>query len=242
MGWIPGPNPTPNGQTRIGMNKMVKGKPAGERKVRKRAEREDRILKAAEQLILTKGYARTTMDDIAAKADVSKGAVYLHYQTKDDIYFNIMAKALEIMRDMFREAADREESGLQKFRAIGYSFYEYTKKFPEYSNILYDVNSPKPSHALASEGICQSLNGEIGKIMVMSIESGVKDGSIRSDVDPMAAAFIISSSLQGLLKNILSNREFIEAIGLEERYLVDFSIDLYGRSLMDPPCSIGEKK
>jgi AcrR family transcriptional regulator len=120
MGWIPGPNPTPNGQTSIGMNKMVKAKPANERKVRKRAEREDRILKAAEQLILTNGYSRTTIDEIAAKADVSKGAVYLHYQSKDDIYFNIMAKALEIMRDMFREAADREERGLDKFCAIGY--------------------------------------------------------------------------------------------------------------------------
>ena len=37
---------------------MVREKPANDRKVRKRAEREDRILKAAEQLILTKGYAQ----------------------------------------------------------------------------------------------------------------------------------------------------------------------------------------
>ena len=69
--------------------------------------------------------------------------------------------------------------------------------------------------------------------MVASIESGMKDGSIRSDVDPMAAAIIISSSLQGLLKTVLSNREFVGAIGLDEKYHVDFSIDLYGRSLMN---------
>ena len=74
---------------------MMKENGTPERKVRKRAEREDRILKAAEQLILAKGFANTTIDDIAAKADVSKGAVYLHYRTKDDIYFSIVAMALK---------------------------------------------------------------------------------------------------------------------------------------------------
>jgi len=213
---------------------MVREKTANDRKVRKRAEREDSILKAAEELILTKGYASTTIDEIADKADVSKGAVYLHYRTKDDIYFSIVSIALETMRDMFQDAAEGKESGLDKFRAIGYSFYEYTKRYPSYSNIIYDVNSPKPCHTLASEGRCQSLNEEIGRIMVVSIEAGMKDGTIRSDVDPMAAAIIISSSLQGLLRTVLSNREFVGAIGMDEKYLVDVSIDLYGRSLMNP--------
>jgi AcrR family transcriptional regulator len=214
---------------------MANTKPASERKIRKRAEREERILKVAEQLFLEKGFANTSIDEIAAKADVSKGAVYLHYHSKDDIYFNIVEKALGTMRDMFLQAADREEAGLEKFRAIGYSFYDFTKKYPEHSNIIYDTNSPKPCNPLASEGRCQVLNGEIGRTMVMAIESGMKDGSIRSDVDPVAAALVISSSLQGLLKTVLSNQKFVSALGLEEKYLVDFSIDLYGRSLMNGP-------
>ena len=212
---------------------MAKVKGMTERKVRKRAEREDRILKAAQQLFLAKGFANTTIDDIASYADVSKGAVYLHYRTKDDIYFSIVAKALETMKEMFVESAAKEKTGLEKFRAIGYSFYEFTKRFPEYSKIFYDVNSPKPCHSLPSEGACQSLNGEIGMVMVGSIQTGMEDGSIRPDVDPKAAAIIISSSLQGLLKNVLSDREMADSIGLDEEYLVNLAIDLYGRSLMN---------
>jgi TetR/AcrR family transcriptional regulator len=220
---------------------MVKARPASDRKVRKRAEREDRILKVAHQLFLAKGFANTTIDEIAAKADVSKGAVYLHYRTKDDIYFNVVEKGLGIMRDMFRQAADREDLGLNKFRAIGYSFYEFTKKFPEYSNIIYDTNAPLPGNLLASEGRCQALNEEIGQIMVMAIASGMKDGSVRPEVDPVAAALTISSSLQGLLKTVLSNQGFVKVLGLEERYLVDYSIDLYGRSLMNGPAACMKK-
>ncbi len=219
---------------------MVNGKGTTERKERKRAEREDRILRAAEQLILAKGFSETSVDDIAAKADVSKGAVYLHYRTKDDIYFSIATKALTIMRDMFLKAAKQEAIGLEKFKAIGYSFYEYTKKYPDYANILYDVSAPKPCHLLASEEHCQSLSDEIGQIMISSIELGKKDESIRPDVDPMAAAIIISSSLQGLLKTVLSNRERMDEMGMDERYLVEYSIDLYGRSLINSSCAINK--
>lgn len=219
---------------------MVNGKGTTERKERKRAEREDRILRAAEQLILAKGFSETSVDDIAAKADVSKGAVYLHYRTKDDIYFSIATKALTIMRDMFLKAAKQEAIGLEKFKAIGYSFYEYTKKYPDYANILYDVSAPKLCHLLASEEHCQSLSDEIGQIMISSIELGKKDESIRPDVDPMAAAIIISSSLQGLLKTVLSNRERMDEMGMDERYLVEYSIDLYGRSLINSSCAINK--
>lgn len=214
---------------------MVDEKRATGRKLRKRIEREDRIIKAAEQLIFAKGFANTTIDDIALRADVSKGAVYLHYKTKDDIYFSIASRALEIMRDMFRKAVKEKKNGLEMFRAIGYSFYEYTKKYPGYSTMIYDVNSPRSSHSTANEQRCQSLYDEIGLIMVTTIEAGMRDGSIRSDVDPVAAALIISTSLQGLLRTILGEKEMMKVRSLDEKCLVDFAIELYGRSLMNHP-------
>jgi TetR/AcrR family transcriptional regulator len=227
------------------MMEMVEGNKAKERKARKWAEREDNIIRAAEELIFAKGFANTTIDDIAARADVSKGAIYLHYRTKDEIYFSIASKALEIMRGMFQEAVESPETGLEKFRAIGYSFYEYTKRYPEYSDMLYNVNAPSPCHNSESEIRCQDLTVAIGTIMVSSIERGIMDGSIRSDVDPLAAALIISSSMQGLLKLILGEKEMMKERGLDEKFLVDYSIELYGRSLMGIPvtgCTPAPKK
>jgi TetR/AcrR family transcriptional regulator len=221
---------------------MVNVMSSTDRKVRKRAEREDRILKAAQELILAKGFANTTIDEIADKADVSKGAVYLHYRTKDDIYFSIVAKALETMRDMFVRAAEGKRSGLEKFRAIGYSFYEFTTSFPEYSSILYDANSPRLCDSLASEKNCQSLNDQIGNLMIGSIKTGIRDGSIRPEVDPTTAAMIISSSLQGLLKTLIAENETVRSMGLDEGQVVDTAIDLYGRSLMASNCASGDER
>lgn len=213
---------------------MVESALVKPRKVRKRAERERRIVKVAEELILSKGFANTTMDEIAAKADVSKGAVYLHFKTKDDIYFSIASTALEIMLKMFQEAVIPHRTGLERFKAIGYAFYDFTKRYPEYSGLLYDVNSPKPSQGLSNAKRFQTLSQQIGVEMISSIEQGMQDGSIRSDLDPKAAALIISSSLQGLLRAIIGGKEMMWQRGLNEKSLIDFAIDLYGRSLINP--------
>jgi TetR/AcrR family acrAB operon transcriptional repressor len=48
-------------------------------------EREVRILDAVGRLILRYGFDKTTVDDIAREAGISKGAVYLHFGSKDDL-------------------------------------------------------------------------------------------------------------------------------------------------------------
>jgi len=49
-------------------------------------ERERRILEAAAKLIAHYGFDKTTVSDIANEAGISKGAVYLHYKSKDDLF------------------------------------------------------------------------------------------------------------------------------------------------------------
>jgi AcrR family transcriptional regulator len=206
-------------------------KPATVRKERKRAEREARILAAAEELIVAQGYAATTVDEIALKADVSKGAVYLHYHTKEDIIFSITRKGLELLLQMFQQAAGGESEGLEKFRAIGHAFYEFNLLYPGYARILFDENLANPNLELESVQACRALNDEIGGLMVSTIELGKRDGSVRGDVDAMAATLIISASLQGLVRIMSMQKRLMEGRGLEEKRMVDYAIDLYGRSL-----------
>ncbi len=56
-------------------------------KERQRREREQLILQAADDLLLEKGYHEMSMDDIAARVGVSKGTLYLHFSSKEDLVF-----------------------------------------------------------------------------------------------------------------------------------------------------------
>ncbi|MDP3634266.1 TetR/AcrR family transcriptional regulator [Phenylobacterium sp.] len=61
--------------------------PAGQPKFRRRkADRPDEIVAAAFEVFAEKGFAAARLDDIAARAGVSKGAIYLYFATKEDIF------------------------------------------------------------------------------------------------------------------------------------------------------------
>lgn len=63
--------------------------------LKERREREEQgrlaaILSAAESVFARKGYYETRMDDIALKAELSKGALYYYFKSKDEIYVHLL--------------------------------------------------------------------------------------------------------------------------------------------------------
>lgn len=62
--------------------------------------REQRILDAAMALVTRYGYDKTSVSEIADEAGVSKGAIYLHFDSKDDLFERLM------LREMRRYAED----------------------------------------------------------------------------------------------------------------------------------------
>ena len=61
---------------------------------RRKAERPDEIVGAALAVFAEKGFAAAKLDDIAARAGVSKGAVYLYFETKEDIFRAVVERAI----------------------------------------------------------------------------------------------------------------------------------------------------
>jgi AcrR family transcriptional regulator len=57
-------------------------------------ERAGELLAAATELLLTRGYAGTTMADISAAAGVARGNVYWYFKSKDDIFAAVMDRML----------------------------------------------------------------------------------------------------------------------------------------------------
>lgn len=69
--------------------------PSGEPKFRRRkAERPEEIVGAALEVFAAKGFAAARLDDIAARAGVSKGALYLYFATKEEIFRAVVEQAL----------------------------------------------------------------------------------------------------------------------------------------------------
>jgi AcrR family transcriptional regulator len=57
-----------------------------------RQERAERILDSARELLLKLGYKRVTIDDVAAHAGIGKGTVYLHWKTREELYYAVILR------------------------------------------------------------------------------------------------------------------------------------------------------
>ncbi len=66
-----------------------------ERKKREKDQRIQSILAAAKQVFFSKGYLKTTMDEIALEAQISKPTIYQYFKTKDELYSSLMLPFLE---------------------------------------------------------------------------------------------------------------------------------------------------
>lgn len=93
------------------------------RRERKKLEVHRRIRRAAARLISEKGYEATTVDEIAALADVAKGTFFNYFPRKDALLAELWEELLEDVRDSLGPPAEWSGSGPERltrfFLAIG---------------------------------------------------------------------------------------------------------------------------
>jgi AcrR family transcriptional regulator len=68
-------------------------------------ERAHRILDVAAELILRWGYDKTTIDDVARRAGVAKGTIYLHWRTRDDLFAALLRRERVYLVEEVRASA-----------------------------------------------------------------------------------------------------------------------------------------
>ncbi|MEM9033343.1 MAG: TetR/AcrR family transcriptional regulator [Actinomycetota bacterium] len=65
-----------------------------------------RILDEAAHLFVDRGYAATTMRQIATAAGIKAGSVYYHYNSKDELFEDVLALGIDVMEAAFADAAE----------------------------------------------------------------------------------------------------------------------------------------
>ncbi|MGV9362908.1 TetR/AcrR family transcriptional regulator [Amycolatopsis sp. NPDC003731] len=88
-----------------------------------RAERAGRILDAAADLLLRVGYRRTTIEDVAERADVGKGTVYLHWKNREELFLAVLLReSVGVLEELVATiAADPLSVRLSRLTEIQYA-------------------------------------------------------------------------------------------------------------------------
>jgi AcrR family transcriptional regulator len=73
-----------------------------------------RILEAALERFAQDGYYDTSMDDIVRQANTSKGGIYFHFPSKEEIFLGLVDEFANILENRLDAALAEEESGVQR--------------------------------------------------------------------------------------------------------------------------------
>jgi len=195
----------------------------GEEKERRRAE----ILDAAETLYAKKGWDAVTVDQVARSARLSRALVYVYFRDKEELLFAIGERAMCLMRDRFIEAAAAHALGMDQVEAIGRAYMGYAYEFPHY----FDFCSRFQAHSVAAdpgshEGACRAAGDEAIGAVVLAIQTGIGDGSIRPDVgEPVLLATTLWAFTHGVIQLAMAKASDLARFGIA---IPDFSNYAFG--------------
>jgi AcrR family transcriptional regulator len=105
------------------------------RKDRDRAAREELILDHAQRILLRDGFQNLNLDDLAEAIEYSKGTLYLHFKTKEDLVLGVVTRALKERADFFERALQFQGRSRERVRAIGFACCHFAKVYPDYYNV-----------------------------------------------------------------------------------------------------------
>jgi AcrR family transcriptional regulator len=157
-----------------------------------RAERTHRrILDAAGRCFAELGYAKTTVEEIARAAGVSKALVYLHFRGKEELLEAVFGRTLEEWSAFTWAEIERQEDGTvaTAIAAMHRASIEYARDHP----LLRSLVNGEASTALAPHlrPLARRSQEEWRERLVVLLERGVRSEELRSDLDPQRVADVI---------------------------------------------------
>jgi AcrR family transcriptional regulator len=105
------------------------------RKERERQAREELILEHAKRLLVRDGYQNLNLNELAEAIEYSKGTIYLHFATKEDLALAVATKAAARRGDLFERAAQFTGPTRERARAIGFACVQFAIDHPDYFKI-----------------------------------------------------------------------------------------------------------
>jgi AcrR family transcriptional regulator len=159
-----------------------------------RRERADRILDTARDLLLAWGYRRVTIDELARRAGVGKGTIYLHWRSREEVFQAVSAREAAAMADAIVNAVRHDPAEVALHRYLRRLFVEAMNR--PVLRAIYTRDADTLGTFLAT---AHHHRLEESKLSVNRDYLGVlaAEGMLRSDVDLMGLDYTLPTIVFG---------------------------------------------
>lgn len=160
------------------------------------SQRETRILDSAANLIAHYGYDKTTVEDIAREAGVSKGAIYLHFKSKEQLFEALLMRESDVLLERYFEMLENDPQGLTIFNIYRYGL-EVTDESPLVKAMF--TNDRRVLGDYLRHVRDTAAYRQIASFGIEAVRQFQQAGLMRADIDAEAVSYLLNAIRYGLL-------------------------------------------
>jgi len=196
---------------------------------RERKQRRDAIIRIAEGFFLDQGYEKTMVDQIALEAGYSKATIYNYFESKDDLFIAVVAKAFDKLFQVL--AGTLTEGNKEKdLLALGDAYLIYVKKYPNYAGLFSTGQlSLVMKKIISKESKGQSLTEserefrghqlKIQELMTNIITETMKKARLKTKIDPLTIVMVLSALNSAIIELVLRGQLSGRPEGKSKEYI-----------------------
>ncbi|MGA2527373.1 MAG: TetR/AcrR family transcriptional regulator [Smithellaceae bacterium] len=173
-----------------------------EKRKKEKENKKNTILRAARKLFFDRGFKSVTVDSIAAKAGVSKGSIYLYFDSKEEIYAQVLITDNIELNKNIKIFSTREASAAELLLEFSQIYINYFLDHNELFRILMTFMLQTEQMNLTQEQNTELIRTTNDNIKVIStiIQKGIDSGEFTPIIDIRQA----QNAIWGLFNGIIS--------------------------------------
>jgi AcrR family transcriptional regulator len=178
-----------------------------------------RIQDVARQVFRERGFAGATIQEIALRTDLSVGAIYLHFKSKEELFVSLLDDAMEAFRGDLATVLERSDPPLMRLRAVWDLLTRLVEERPE-SHRIFPMLFAQGIQRWVSTTVLRELNRAAGRAFQLCagvLEDGIRAGvfrphDARAMADTIWALFVGTVQLHAARENLGLPTRPLEAV------------------------------
>ena len=178
-----------------------------ERKQREKERRRQEILSAAREVFSKKGFNSATMEEIASKAELSPGTLYLYFKNKEELHTSLSIDILAYLGSEISKVVELDisvEDKIERFRDVFIDVYDYDSSI---LTNLFHLQSGETLHNLSDEVMkeLKKYSTRAHRAIVAVVTEGIEKGLFVQE-HPVALADVLWATYSGVVLWVDSKR------------------------------------
>jgi AcrR family transcriptional regulator len=174
-------------------------------------DKKDRIIEAAARVFAQKGYAGSSVADIAVKAEIGKGTIYAYFDSKEDLFFAVFEWfILQTGTAAKVSVSHLGGSATQRLEVLSDSIMGMWDEIQDVFTLTIEFWAASSSSQIRDrfKEAFRRLYNEFRGLVVALIRDGIERGEFRSDVDSASIAAALVGTWDALFIQAWFEKKF----------------------------------